>query len=390
MDEVRALMEQVINCGSLIDLVLSNARQKGQGLPHKASVRPVLLKGDLLYQFAFYVEKQVLHENLPAEEAKERIIGLLASQFRQAQFFTEQADYQVLVSKRGISRILKRPASKTPGELAHNRRKEYLIPENEPNPFLIRLGVMSQQGKVLASKYDKFRQLNRYLEMVADILPALPKGDHPLRIVDFGCGKSYLTFALYYYLVERLGMKVRIEGLDLKRDVIDHCSSLAKELGYSGLRFELGDIAAYQAEEGVDMVVSLHACDTATDAALAQAVRWGAKVIMAVPCCQHELLQQMHNPIMHPLEKHGIVKERLATLVTDSMRASILEIMGYSVQIVEFIDTEHTPKNLMIRAVYTGQISKRAVEEYLRLKEFWHAAPHLEQALDQSLIGRLV
>ncbi len=389
LDEVRGLIEQVVNSGDLIDLVLSNVRQKDPDTPHKVTVRPVLLKDEMLYQFSFYVEKKVLHDNLPALQVSERLTQLLTDQFKQAQVFTTQADYQVLISKRGNPRILKRQASKQAQDLSHNRRKEYIIPEHEPSPFLMRLGVMSQQGKVLASKYDKFRQLNRYLELVADVLPSLPKVDRPLRIVDFGCGKSYLTFALYHYLVEQLGIKAEIKGLDLKRDVIAHCSGLAKELCYDGLQFELGDIADYQTEDVVDMVVSLHACDTATDAALAQAVRWGAKVIMAVPCCQHELFQQMHNPIMQPLEKHGIVKDRLAALVTDSMRANILEIMGYNTQIIEFIDTEHTPKNLMIRAIYAGQTPKRAVEDYLRLKDFWQAAPHLEQGLGEMLQERL-
>lgn len=403
---LRELVEGVVKDASLIDLVISNPRQKGPETADKVTVRPVQLRQDLNYQFAYYQGEKVRHENLPPEEAGARILELISGRFRQARFRTGTTDYQVLVSKRGKPSILRRAASQETGDLSrsrqgdlrrkpqddlsHNRRKQYVIPEDVPNPFLARLGVMNAQGKVLASKYDKFRQINRFLEMVADVVPAVPKVDRPLRIVDFGCGKSYLTFALYQYLVEKLGLDVKITGLDLKRDVVEHCEGLARELRYDGLHFEQGDIQEYQADGAVDLTVSLHACDTATDAALGQAIRWGAKVILAVPCCQHELMHKMSNPLMRPLEKHGIVKERLAALVTDSMRANILEIMGYNTQILEFIDTEHTPKNLLIRAVYTGHVPPQAREEYLRLRDFWGASPSLERILGETLQARLV
>lgn len=386
---LRELVEGVVKDASLIDLVISNPRQKGPETADKVTVRPVQLRQDLNYQFAYYQGEKVRHENLPPEETEARILELMSERFRQARFRTGTTDYQVLVSKRGKPSILRRAASQETGDLSHNRRKQYIIPEDVPNPFLARLGVMNARGKVLASKYDKFRQINRFLEMVADVAPALPKVDRPLRIVDFGCGKSYLTFALYQYLVEKLGLNVKITGLDLKRDVVEHCEGLARELRYDGLHFEQGDIREYQADGAVDLTVSLHACDTATDAALGQAIRWGAKVILAVPCCQHELMHKMSNPLMRPLEKHGIVKERLAALVTDSMRANILEIMGYNTQILEFIDTEHTPKNLLIRAVYTGHIPPQAKEEYLRLRDFWGASPSLERILGETLQARL-
>jgi SAM-dependent methyltransferase len=386
---LRELVEGVVKDASLIDLVISNPRQKGPETADKVTVRPVQLRQDLNYQFAYYQGEKVRHENLPPEETEARILELMSERFRQARFRTGTTDYQVLVSKRGKPSILRRAASRETGDLSHNRRKQYIIPEDVPNTFLARLGVMNARGKVLASKYDKFRQINRFLEMVADVVPALPKVDRPLRIVDFGCGKSYLTFALYQYLVEKLDLDVKITGLDLKRDVVEHCEGLARELRYDGLHFEQGDIREYQADGAVDLTVSLHACDTATDAALGQAIRWGAKVILAVPCCQHELMHKMSNPLMRPLEKHGIVKERLAALVTDSMRANILEIMGYNTQILEFIDTEHTPKNLLIRAVYTGHIPPQAKEEYLRLRDFWGASPSLERILGETLQARL-
>ena len=392
VETARQLVENVIEAANLVDLVISQPRQKGPDAVHKVTVRPVLLQGELNYQFTVHRGQQVLHDNLAPGASVDRIAALLDNQFRQAQFFTESGDYQVLVSKRGKVKILERPASKEQRtDLTHNRRKQYIIPENVPNPFLERLGVMNAQGQVVASRFDKFRQINRFLEMVANVVPALPKTDGPLRIVDFGCGKSYLTFALHHYLVVEAGLNVSIVGLDLKRDVIDHCSGLAEELCLRGLRFQLGDIAEFEAEGGVDMVVSLHACDTATDGALAQAVRWGAKVIMAVPCCQHELMHRISNPVMRPLEKHGIIKERMAALVTDSMRANLLEIMGYSTQIIEFVDTEHTPKNLLIRAIYSGGRGEKAtaVEEYRALREFWGTGPRLESDLGDLLRERI-
>jgi len=172
-----------------------------------------------------------------------------------------------------------------------------------------------------------------------------------VTILDFGCGKSYLTFAMYHYLKELKAYPVRIIGLDLKADVIAHCNELAQKYGYSGLQFLVGDIAQYEGVDAVDMVVTLHACDTATDYALDKAVKWGAKVILSVPCCQHELNQQIENELLQPVLKYGLIKERMAALLTDALRAEILESKGYQVQILEFIDMEHTPKNILIRGV---------------------------------------
>ena len=251
VETARQLVENVIEAANLVDLVISQPRQKGPDAVHKVTVRPVLLQGELNYQFTVHRGQQVLHDNLAPGASVDRIAALLDNQFRQAQFFTESGDYQVLVSKRGKVKILERPASKEQRtDLTHNRRKQYIIPENVPNPFLERLGVMNAQGQVVASRFDKFRQINRFLEMVANVVPALPKTDGPLRIVDFGCGKSYLTFALHHYLVVEAGLNVSIVGLDLKRDVIDHCSGLAEELCLRGLRFQLGDIAEFEAEGG--------------------------------------------------------------------------------------------------------------------------------------------
>ena len=238
--------------------------------------------------------------------------------------------------------------------LMHNRKKHYILEEGIPVPFLIDLGVQTAEGRIVHARYDKFRQINRFLEFVQDILPQMEKG-RELTILDFGCGKSYLTFALYYYLKILNGYDIRVIGLDLKEDVIARCNALAEKYGYDKLTFLTGDIADYEGVSKVDMVVTLHACDTATDYALEKALEWDAKVILSVPCCQHELNKQMENEILKPVLKYGLIKERIAALVTDALRAGRLEEAGYQVQILEFIDMEHTPKNILIRAVKTGK-----------------------------------
>ena len=266
--------------------------------------------------------------------------------------------------------------------LQHNRQKHYILKEGIPVPFLQDLGVMTGDGKVVRTKYDKFRQINRFLELIEDVLPALDAGRES-RIIDFGCGKSYLTFAMYYYLHELKGYPVRITGLDLKKDVISRCSRLSESYGYDNLEFCHGDIADYSGADEVDMVVTLHACDTATDYALAKAVAWGAKVILSVPCCQHELNRTMENPLLKPVFQYGIIKERMAALYTDALRAQLLEHQGYRTQILEFIDMEHTPKNLLIRAVWDGR-PKENLGEIGEILEFLHVEPLLYKLLEEE------
>ena len=263
---------------------------------------------------------------------------------------------------------------------AHNKIKNYCLPEGEPVPFLVELGVMNASGKVLAAKYDKFRQINRYLEFVEDIVPSLPQ-NREISIIDFGCGKSYLTFALYYYLHEKLRLPVSITGLDLKKDVIEHCNALAEQFGYDRLRFLHGDIADYSGTDSVDMVVTLHACDTATDYALEKAVKWGASVIFCVPCCQHELNRQIKCDELAPVLKYGLLKERIAALVTDGLRAEMLEEAGYRTQILEFIDMEHTPKNILIRAV-RQPLKIRKKTGFRKTAEFLNVEPTLDKLLN--------
>ena len=297
-------------------------------------------------------------------------------------------DYTVLVSKKGKVTIQKRKVegrTAASSDISHNRRKRYILEEGIPVPFLQDLGVMTQEGKIVRTKFDKFRQINRFLEFIEDILPQLNKKQE-VTILDFGCGKSYLTFAMYYYLHVLKHYDIRIIGLDLKADVIRHCTALAEKYGYEKLTFLEGDIADYDGVDTVDMVVTLHACDTATDYALAKAISWGAKVILSVPCCQHELNGQMKNEILAPVMRYGLLKERFAALVTDGLRAEYLEHAGYHVQVLEFIDMEHTPKNILLRAVkqagQTEEMRQKKLEEIQKCEAFLEVRPTLGQLME--------
>ena len=373
MSDLQSLFTDCLN-ETLIRVILSNPSSKDGVI--KICARPMLKNKSLLFQIEEYTKTQVFHKNLTAGDASSYLTGKLSSDtssqtasFKNALVETQSFTANVLVSKKGTITIKKKmnASAKQPKiSLSHNRKKKYILEEGIPVPFLIDLGVMTQNGNIVNAHYDKFRQINRFLEYIEDILPSLPTS-RELRILDFGCGKSYLTFAIYYYLKVLKGYPVRITGLDLKEDVIRHCNELAVKYGYDKLEFLCGDIAYYDGCSQVDMVVTLHACDTATDYALAKAVGWGAKVILSVPCCQHELNKQMKNDLLSPVLHYGILKERMAALMTDGLRAQILEANGYRTQILEFIDMAHTPKNLLIRAVYNGHCAdnKAQINELL-------------------------
>lgn len=373
MSDLQSLFTDCLN-ETLIRVILSNPSSKDGVI--KICARPMLKNKSLLFQIEEYTKTQVFHKNLTAGDAGSYLTSKLSSDtssqtasFKNALVETQSFTANVLVSKKGTITIKKKmnASAKQPKiSLSHNRKKKYILEEGIPVPFLIDLGVMTQNGNIVNAHYDKFRQINRFLEYIEDILPSLPTG-RELRILDFGCGKSYLTFAIYYYLKVLKGYPVRITGLDLKEDVIRHCNELAVKYGYDKLEFLCGDIAYYDGCSQVDMVVTLHACDTATNYALAKAVGWGAKVILSVPCCQHELNKQMKNDLLSPVLHYGILKERMAALMTDGLRAQILEANGYRTQILEFIDMAHTPKNLLIRAVYNGHCAdnKAQINELL-------------------------
>ncbi|MBD5477083.1 MAG: SAM-dependent methyltransferase [Lachnospiraceae bacterium] len=354
-EQLEKLLRETVDEG-LYQIILSNPRDKSGAF--KIKIRPVMVKGRLLFQQTTYEGKQVFHENLDQAAVIRHIVAVLESDFKQCEVSHQGCRAVVLVSKKGKMTISKKKIESTEKEaeagrtvkLAHNRKKQYILQEGIPVPFLVDLGVQTSEGKIVHARYDKFKQINRFLEFIEDILPTLSK-ENTVHIIDFGCGKSYLTFAMYHYLHELRGYDVEITGLDLKEDVITNCNALSRKYGYDKLHFIKGDIAEYEEESTVDMVVTLHACDTATDYALAKAVEWGAKVILSVPCCQHEINRQIHNEALSPLLKYGIIKERLSALVTDALRANLLEASGYETSILEFIDMEHTPKNLLIRAV---------------------------------------
>ena len=359
MENLKALLEESLNI-DFLSAVLSNPRSK-DGIV-KAKVRPIMSKETILFQIETFHNNQAFHKNLEPEKACEEILKLMG-ELKQMQMETAKYKYSVLVSKKGKVTI-KKKAQSGPVKmvnLSHNRKKKYLLEEGMYVPFLQDLGVMTHEGKIVHSRFDKFRQINRFLEFIEDILPELPR-DRELTILDFGCGKSYLTFAMYYYLHELKKYDIRIIGLDLKTDVIIHCNGLAEKYGYDKLKFLEGNIADYTGVDEVDMVVTLHACDVATDFALAKAVGWNAKVILSVPCCQHELNGQIGSEELKPLMKYGLIKERFAALATDALRAEYLELYGYDAQILEFIDMEHTPKNILIRAVKNGKPGKNAAE----------------------------
>lgn len=366
-------------CDRLLQAVVSGARKKDG--PSKVKIRPIMKKNELLFQSAMQVGKQEFHENLDRDQAIQKITGWLMADFGQLQMELTDKTVTVLTSKKGKVTIKeKKKAEAAPcANLSHNRKKTYILEEGIPVPFLIDLGVMTKEGKIVHSKYDKFRQINRFLEFIEDIREELPKG-REVTILDFGCGKSYLTFAMYYYLKVLKGMDIRIIGLDLKEEVIAHCSRLAESYGYGKLKFLTGDIASYTGEDSVDMVVTLHACDTATDFALEKAVRWGARVILSVPCCQHELNGQMSSEILAPVFRYGLIRERMAALFTDAFRAEMLREQGYQVQILEFIDMEHTPKNILIRAVKGSR--PKELPELSACMEFLNVRPTLRELLE--------
>ena len=380
MDELRTVLEDNLNSEFLL-AVLSNPR-RADG-PNKVRIRPVRHKDRQVYQFEAFCGTQVFHQNLEKEEACGKILEYMEN-FRQMQLETQSAAVSALVSKKGKVTVKKklRARKKAPAATDHNRKKHYILEEGIPVPFLQDLGVMTAEGKIVRTKFDKFRQINRFLEFIQDVLPKLPR-EREIRILDFGCGKSYLTFAMYYYLHELQGLDVRILGLDLKEDVIRTCNQLSQRYGYEKLRFLEGNIADYTGADEVDMVVTLHACDTATDFALAKAVGWKAKVILSVPCCQHELNGQMENELLRPILQYGLIKERLAALVTDGLRAQYLEREGYDVQVLEFIDMEHTPKNILLRAVRTGRKGENGAE-IRACEEFFHVSPTLGKLLDHK------
>lgn len=380
------LVDQIVHRiqdGSFIRGTISQPRTKTADL-RKVKLKPVEIKQEVHIQFEYHYERILKHENIKISEIRPHIAELL-EQFRQLQAeFADENIHIQLTKKFKVSWKTEKTGDLKTVDLSHNRKKNYLLDGETPYPFLIRLGVQTAEGKVKKQKHDKFRQINRFIEFIDDALDYLPK-DRTVRILDFGSGKSYLTFALYHYLHIEKGLDIEVTGLDLKKEVIEECNRIAEDLGYDQLKFLVGDINDFNEETAVDMVVTLHACDVATDMALARAVKWGANVILSVPCCQHELFSQIQSPALDIMLQHGLIKERFSALATDSIRAELLSLVGYDAQLLEFIDMEHTPKNILIRAYRTNkQPAPEAFMKYEAFRNMLQANPFLERELKAS------
>lgn len=383
-EELLDILARRMTDGSFINGTISQSRTKTDELK-RVKVKPVEIKGQLHIQFEYQFERILKHENVTPDALHHHLQQLL-ERFKQVHGeFSDEKIHVQLSKKFKVMWKSDKVQSEKVVNLSHNRKKNYLLDENKPYPFLVHLGVQTPDGKVKKQKHDKFRQINRFVEFIDDSLAHLPK-DRTIRILDFGSGKSYLTFALYHYLRIEKGLDIQVTGLDLKKEVIEECSRIAQDLGYEQLEFLVGDINDFNDETSADMVVTLHACDVATDMALARAVKWGAKVILSVPCCQHELFSQINSPALEVMLQHGLIKERFAALATDSIRAELLSLVGYEAQLLEFIDMEHTPKNVLIRAYHTG--SKPSADDYKRYNAFrdlLNADPFLERELSELL-----
>lgn len=363
--------EAALSSQTLVKLVLSTpnagTKTKAETPPTRYTVRSIQLKSEHQLQWTARVGTQETHENLSVRASLLRVAQLFPQVFREANLLTTASDFQFRSRDGASVKATEKAAQRTPPPVTHNRKKQYLIPEDHPCPFLEAIGVMTAEGRVRASMSHKFHQINRFLELVHDIIPDLPP-DGQLRVVDFGSGKSYLTFALHHLLVNVQQREVRILAIDQNADVIETCRGLCERLQLDGIEFAAQPISAVEQTEPVHLAVALHACDGATDQALAQAVRWQSDVILAVPCCQHEVAKSIQSEPLDLLLRHGILKERFAALATDALRAAALESAGYRTQIIEFIDLDHTPKNLLIRAVKCRAAEVVSREPYEMLK----------------------
>lgn len=370
-------------------IILSKPKEKAQEYK-----KIVIERKKDYFQAARYTQKQVFHVNLQKEELADFLVEQPSGAFSQLNAWDAQKEYMLLLSKKGKVTFKGKTGNQQKtakeGDATHNRKKNYILEEGKVIPPLVDMGIYTKEGKIVRTMYDKFRQINRFLEIVEDGVKEYGKDE--IHIIDFGCGKSYLTFILYYYFTEIKQIKTHIIGLDLKKDVIEKCNLAAQKYGYKNLHFELGDINGYQAPFDVDMVVTLHACDTATDFALYNAIRWKAKMIFSVPCCQHELNQQMKTDDLSLFTRYGIIKERMAALTTDAIRGNLLEYCGYKTQILEFIDFEQTPKNLLIRAmrkpVVPVPVKKRYLAEVHAAMEEFHVNPTLYRLLFEDGVIR--
>ena len=383
-NDLQEFFSQIIN-DNAGKLVISKPSSKAETYK-----KIVIEKKNGYYQIACYTEKQVFHENISGEDIVRRCCELTEGHYLQVNGWSAEYEHILLISKKGTCSYKKKTAGMTAAVSSeggsHNRKKRYILEEGQEIAPLVDMGIFTKEGKVVRSMYDKYKQINRFLEILYDEIGSLQVD--VLNVIDFGCGKSYLTFVLYYYLTRIKKIRANIVGLDLKADVIEKCNRFAQKYGYGGLRFELGDIHGYKAPFDVDLVVTLHACDTATDFALYNAVQWDTKLIFSVPCCQHELNGQIRAQHFSAFTRYGIIKERFCALATDAIRANLLEYCGYKAQLLEFVDFDHTPKNLLIRAVRRPvtpkAVREKALSEVKALMDEFDFKPTFYQLLDLS------
>ena len=384
MDNLINAIDKIVE-GQVFKIVISNKKDK-ENKYNKININFKESKNKKYYQVEKYTDKQVFHENIEIEDLRDYLLDYMENSYKQLAAWSENNTFDLKISKKGKVFLGKKNANNSNLiNKDHNKKKNYILEEGMIIEPLIDLGVFTKEGKVVKSKYDKYKQINRFVEIIDD---EIKKNDYKeLTILDFGCGKSYLTFILYYYFVEIKKINVKMIGLDLKEDVIKKCNEVAKRYKYDNLHFELGDINGYKYNNKVDMVITLHACDTATDYALYNAVKWNAKMIFSVPCCQHELNHQMKPENLNILTRYGIVQERVAALMTDVVRGNLLEAVGYKTQLLEFIDIAHSPKNILIRASKSN-ISKQKIEKSLaeveKLREEFNFNPTLYNLLKQD------
>jgi SAM-dependent methyltransferase len=384
----------VLNEATFIHLTFSNKLRDDQTLWIKIKIRPVLIKGRRQLQFSYFDPKKDITKNYSGSEIEAHLDEALSLPFGQINLQATSGDIQVRITTQGKVIITRGKPARPQAEpnLAHNRDKKYPLRADKPDPFLQEIGIMSKQGKILASMQDKFIQINEFLRTIETVLPdgiepmVPPAENRRLEILDCGCGSAYLTFAAYHFLHNICCLPVHVTGIDYNPDLIAKCERLRESLDWSDLTFQVANIGEFQPATPPDMVLSLHACDTATDQVIAKGILWKARTILAVPCCQHELHNQLQAPLFRPVLRHGILKERLSDLLTDTFRALVLRIMGYNTSVIEFIAPEHTPKNLLIRAEL-GRTPGEAsfVEEYLAFKEFWGVEPALENFIGEPI-----
>lgn len=371
MEDLRNTIEEILN-EEIIKIVISNRSNKEVKYNKINFILKENSKGEY-YQIEQYTDKQVFHENIEKNMLKEKLLECMNSNYKQMSVWSKGSNFEVKISKKGKIFLGKKKSDNSKLiNKSHNKEKNYILKEGMIIEPLIDLGVFTKEGKVINSKYDKYKQINRFIEIIDDEIKK--NNFEELTVLDFGCGKSYLTFVLYYYLVEIRKIKVKMIGLDLKEDVIKKCNDIATRYGYDDLHFELGDINGFKYNNKVDMVITLHACNTATDYALYNAIKWNSKMIFSVPCCQHEFNDQMKSEDLNILTKYGIIQERVAALMTDAVRSNLLEAAGYKTQLLEFIDIAHSPKNILIRASkanITNNKKEKALNEVKALiKEF--------------------